>query len=131
MRVVLDANVLIAAFGFGGVCRAVVDVCLDAHEIILSEHLLGEVDRHLRDKFGHSPSQARERVEFLRLASTIVAPLDLPADTCRDADDLPVLGTLLAGEAECLVTGDRDLLDLEEFRGRRILTPRQFWQSQK
>ena len=66
MRVVRDTNVLIAAFGFGGICRAVVDVCIDSHKLILSEHILVEVRRHLRGKCRHAPSMADQRVSLLR-----------------------------------------------------------------
>lgn len=47
-------------------------------------------------------------------------------DACRDGDDLPVLGTLLAAKADCLVTGDQDLLELREFHSIPILSPRAF-----
>ena len=54
----------------------------------------------------------------------LVEPKDVPRDACRDPDDLPILGTLLAAEADCLVTGDKDLLDLKEFQSVPILSPR-------
>ena len=128
MRVVLDSNVLLAAFGFGGICRAIVEACTDSHQLVLSEPILSEVREHLQDKFRHSPSMADERISFLREAAEIVVPAAVPADACRDRDDLPVLGTALAGRADCLVTGDKDLLDLREFGGCPISPPRQFWQ---
>ena len=128
MRVVLDTNVLVGAIGFGGICRAIMDVCIDSHELILSEHILAEVRRHLRGKLNHLPSLADRHVSLLREAAEIVTPTAVPADACRDADDLPVLGTLVAGGADCLVTGDKDLLSLREFSGRPILSPRKFWQ---
>lgn len=49
----------------------------------------------------------------------------------RDASDAPVIRSALAGQAEAIVTGDRDLLDDGELRrslaqrGIRILTPRE------
>ena len=127
MRVVLDTNVLAAAFAFGGVCRAVVDVCLDAHELMISDYILSELRRTLIDKLGHSPAMAEERVSLLREAGRIVVPEHILAEACRDPGDLPILGTLVAAEAECLVTGDKDLLDLRQFGGAQIVSPRQFW----
>jgi predicted nucleic acid-binding protein len=49
---------------------------------------------------------------------------------CRDPDDLAVLGTCTSGNAEYLVTGDKDLLTFEQFEGTRILTPRAFYEDQ-
>ena len=127
MNVVLDSNVLVAAFGFGGICRAIVDVCIDSHRLVFSEHILAEVHRHLREKLSHTDAMADERVSFLREVAWIVSPVAVAPDACRDPDDLPVLGTVLGGQADCLVTGDKDLLDLTEFSGCPILSPRQFW----
>ena len=56
----------------------------------------------------------------------MVRPAKVPAGACRDRTDLAVLGTALAAEADCLVTGDRDLLELKTFQGIPILSPRAF-----
>ena len=128
MRVLADTNVLLAALGFGGICRAVVDVVIDSHELILSEHILEELGRNLREKLNHSAAQAGERVELLRGAARLVEPTPVPDDACRDPDDLPVLGAALAAEADVLVTGDKDLLALGTFGRCAILSPRAFWQ---
>lgn len=128
MRVALDTNVLVAAIGFGGICRAIVDVCVDAHVLVLSEHILAEVHTHLRGKLNHTLVMADHHVALLREAAEIVTPVAVPHDACRDPDDLPILGALLGGQADCLVSGDRDLLAVGEYNGRPILSPREFWE---
>jgi predicted nucleic acid-binding protein len=45
---------------------------------------------------------------------------------CRDPDDNKFLETAINGEADCIVTGDTDLLTLDPFHGMRVLTPRGF-----
>ena len=45
---------------------------------------------------------------------------------CRDPDDDKLLETALMGEADCLVTGDRDLLEMSPFNDIPILTPADF-----
>jgi predicted nucleic acid-binding protein len=45
---------------------------------------------------------------------------------CRDPDDDKVLEVALMGGADCIVTGDQDLLELASFRGLPILTPANF-----
>jgi predicted nucleic acid-binding protein len=49
-------------------------------------------------------------------------------DSCavrwRDSNDLAVLGTAVAGHADLLVSGDKDLLVLREHAGIPIVTPR-------
>ena len=45
---------------------------------------------------------------------------------CRDPDDDKLLETALMGEADCLVTGDRDLLEMSPFNDIPILPPADF-----
>jgi putative PIN family toxin of toxin-antitoxin system len=131
VKVVLDTNVLLAGFCFKGLCQSVIEVCLDAHDVILSEWSILELRQNLTAKFGHSPAQADDRCRFLRDVATVLQRGALPAlaeDECRDPDDLFILATAVAGKADCIVTGDKDLLDLGEYQGIAILTPRRFWE---
>ena len=45
---------------------------------------------------------------------------------CRDPDDDQVLDVAVNGDAEYVVTGDADLLQMDPFRGVRIVTPAEF-----
>jgi len=125
MRVVVDSNVLLAAFGVGGVCRSVLETCLTAHQVFLCEFILDEFSRNLRRKF-HVPEEVADAdLQLLRTECELVQPAEVDRDACRDPHDLAILGAVLAARADCLVTGDKDLLSLEEFNGHPILSPRQ------
>lgn len=124
MRVVLDTNVLVAAFGTRGLCEALLAVCLEGHELVTSDHILGELRRHLVRAFHLKSQRADEIVAFVREHSEVASPVEVPATACRDPSDLPVLGTALAGSADLLVTGDKDLLDLKQIGDVPIVTPR-------
>ena len=127
MRVVLDTNVLLAAIATHGLCQALVTLVFRDHVVILSEHILGEVAKHYRGKFKATKRQADAAVAVLRANGEIVEPVTVPLGTVRDKDDLPVLGTAVAGSAAVLVTGDQELLVLGLFRGVAILSPRDFY----
>lgn len=45
---------------------------------------------------------------------------------CRDANDDKFLEAAVAGNAAFIVSGDKDLLALDRFRGIRIVTPADF-----
>ena len=121
MRVVLDTNVLLAGFATHGLCEALLTLVYRDHIVILSEHILDEVSRHFSGKFKATKAQAEAVVAFLRSSSEIVEPAVVPRGTLRDKDDLPVLGTAVAGAAACLVTGDQELLSLGRFQRVDIL----------
>ncbi len=128
MKVVLDTNVLLAAIATHGLCDLVLTQCLQSHLLIISEPILDELGRHLTGKFKMPPSRAREIIRFIRSQSTVVDPAEVAAGVCRDPNDLTVLGTALAGNADCIITGDKDLLVIHPFCGIAILSPRDFYQ---
>ena len=74
MRVVFDTNVLLAAFGFGGICNTILKECIVNHHIILSEYILDEFSRHLSGKLNHSEETTNQRLDFLRQTAQIVEP---------------------------------------------------------
>ena len=57
----------------------------------------------------------------------VPVPEDVSHLQVRDPDDAVVLASALMARAEVLVTGDKDLLELEENPGIRIMKPRDFW----
>lgn len=130
MRVVLDTNVLIAAFITRGVCSEVMDHCLRSHNVVSAEILLDELHEKLTRKLRFSLDSADEAVSMLRRKGRIVNPSPLPEPVSRDPDDDWVLATALAGDADVIVTGDRDLLVLEQFRSIAIISPGSFSRSE-
>jgi len=127
MNVLLDANVLISAVAGRGLCEAVVEYCLEEHEIIVSDELMRDVRDKLLTKLKVSPTVVTEFCQLLKDNGKGVPAVNVPANACRDPDDLHLLGLAEANQAEFLVSGDKDLLVLGHYQGTRIVSPRQFW----
>lgn len=127
MRLVLDANVLIAAFVARGVCAELLEYCVREHETVASEAVLAEVRRHRVAKVKVTARQGDQTVRLLRTRLEVVEPVALEAPVCRDPDDDVDLGSARAGRCEVIVTGDRDLLDLVMHGEIAIVSPRGFW----
>jgi putative PIN family toxin of toxin-antitoxin system len=127
LRVVLDSNVLLAAYGTRGLCEALLDVCFHSHRLVLSEHILTELRQYLNVKFKASEAHADAIIASLRKEAELVEPAEVPADAFSDPDDLPVIGTALAAQVDCLVTGDHELEALGSYRNIPILSPRIFY----
>jgi putative PIN family toxin of toxin-antitoxin system len=126
MRIVLDANVIVAAFAARGLCESVMEVCLSEHEIVLSEELLDEILESLLQKI-KLPSGVVDGIgELLREHANMLDPIPIDQGVCRDPDDIKVLGLAVASKADYIVTGDKDLLVLKKFEGIPILSPRSF-----
>ena len=126
MKIVLDANIIIAAFAARGLCESILEVCLSEHEIMLSDDSLDEILRNLRLKI-KLPSTIVDSIgKFLYAHANISIPATLASDVCRDPDDVKILGLAVASNADYIVTGDKDLLILKSFKGIPILNPRSF-----
>ncbi len=96
MKIVLDANVIIAAFAARGLCESIMEVCLSEYETVLSDGLLDEILRNLRLKI-KLPAKIVDNIgEFLREHAHISIPVTLPSDVCRDPDDIKILGLAVA-----------------------------------
>lgn len=131
MRVTLDTNIVVSAALWGGKPRQVLDAGRDGVcELYTTPVLLAELESILgRERFqiqfllvGFTPKDLIE--EFVGFAIVIDAPSIEP--TVRDPDDDAVLACAVASESDFIVSGDKDLLDLNEYRGVRILTAREF-----
>ena len=128
MRVVLDTNVLIAAFIAHGVCNELLEHCALNHEIVLSPFILHEFRDRLLSRFGFTNREVGAALRLLESRGTVVEPKELDAPVCRDPDDDAVIGTAIAGSCRCIVSGDRDLLDLGSAEDIPIVAPSAFWQ---
>ena len=131
MRVFLDTNVLVSAFATRGLCADVFRTVLAEHELITSEFVLGELDRVLAERFGVPEKKVNSIIALLRRFHVEPTSENLPDLVIRDPDDLYVLAAALASNADVLVTGDRDLLDVKDQAAITITDPRGFWNMLK
>lgn len=129
MRVILDANVAIAAAASRGLCEAIVELCLEHHQLILCEGVFDEIEDKLRRNIKVPPAVIAEYLNVLRANALIFDPEPVEAGVCRDPDDLMILGLVVPGNAAAIVTGDKDLLTIKAYKNARIMTPRAFWES--
>jgi putative PIN family toxin of toxin-antitoxin system len=127
MRVVLDTNVVIAAFASRGLCAEVFEACLAEHTIVTSPHILEEVKEKLLLKLRIPGSAADNIISYLTSVSEVFKHMELAEPVCRDKDDDRIIGAAIAGKAQVIITGDSDLLVLKKHGKIKIVSPRDFW----
>lgn len=101
---------------------------VDEGTLLVSEATMGELaDVLARPKLDPYVS-VEERQQFLRLLGRIfeMVPILHRIRACRDPKDDKFLEAAVNGEADIIISGDRDLVDLHPFRGISILTPAEF-----
>lgn len=126
MRILLDANVLIAAFISRGICSELLEHCVQTHELITSLFILNEFRGKMTTKFKFTLDESNAAINLLRTKMLIVEPVQLDSRISRDEDDDNILATAIAGNCDCIITGDKDLLVLRTFNGIAIIKPADF-----
>lgn len=134
LRVVLDTNVLLSGIAFpGSVPGKIMSAWrLGSLEVVLSDFIIEELRRvlpRLSHRHGLTPLEIEDLLGILSVQAEILEPHSPNEQLLRDANDLPVLGTLLAaiqsGSANYLITGDKDLLVLAD--RYPVISPADFW----
>ena len=131
MRIVFDTNVLISAFITRGASHEVFEHCLLSHDVFVSDYILSEVETVLRDKFSFPAREINGILVYLKKHLVSIGVSKLVEPICRDREDDSILACAQSAEADCLITGDEDLLVLREFKDARIIRPADFWKFEK
>jgi uncharacterized protein len=125
-RVIVDTNVLISRLLIPhSVAGRAVSRLIKITRLLVSEDTLAELAQTIaRDKFNPYVS-LEDRQEFFRLYARLAewVPISSTVRVCRDPKDDKFLELAVDGQAQMLVTGDKDLLALSPHRDVQILTP--------
>jgi putative PIN family toxin of toxin-antitoxin system len=129
MRAVIDTGVLVSALiKPGGATGELLYALRDGQlTMIYSTDTLVEIIDVLgrppfRAKYHILPEDITALVNLIRLRGELVSP-QKKISACRDPKDNKFLEAALAGEADCIVSGDADLLALTPFEDIPILRP--------
>ena len=123
MRVVFDTNVFVSALVVpGGRANDALQRVIDGKDtLIVSRAIVDELLSVLARKFARDREKlARVAIFLSSLAETVDPEEELAV--LSDEPDNRILECALAGSAKAVITGDRAMLALEEFRGVRILS---------
>ena len=122
VRIVIDTNILVSALIKRGKPRTLVFKLLEEHTVILSRQMLAELaDVLARDKFIVKTPQIDRFLAILVRKSKIVKLSSRFKAIKEDPDDDVILNTAYAGKAAYIVTGDKHLLALKEFKRTEIV----------
>ena len=130
-RVVIDTNLVLSALVFAGGRLTPLRRAWQAQRVLplVSRSTVAELIRTLAyPKFRlAAPEQEELLADYLPYCKTVRIPALPPATPlCRDVFDIAFLELALAGKADALVTGDKDLLSLAGKLACPILSADQF-----
>ena len=126
-KIVIDTNIYISAIFWGGKPRAIVDLGRSGQVLIFtSSEIEKEIEKKLKTKFGLSNEEA---AQILLDFSTFTVPVKVSRRITvidDDPDDDKFIECAVASRAGFIVSGDKHLLNLKEYKGIRILKATDF-----
>lgn len=128
MRAVLDTNIFISGIFWDGIPGQILDaVQNDEFQIVASLECIYELHNVLnefKDKLG------ADLVDFWITFAITKAIIALPQirffEIKDDLEDNKFLDAAVAGKAQYIVSGDKHLLNLKQFRNIKIIKPAEF-----
>ena len=125
---VFDTNVLVAAIITEGICSKLLHRARAGEfSLVSSPFIMMELRRILSKKFHLHREEAAFAIEPIHEAIRQIINHNIKIENiCRDADDDHIIACALAANADYLVTGDHDLLEVKNCQGVQIITPRDF-----
>lgn len=125
-RVVLDTNVYISAYGFGGKPAELLRAAIAGeYTLLTSPAILTEVADKLYAVLGFDDEHVRAVIMQISRIAEIVRP-EPHLTVVADEPDNRILECAIEGEAGVIVSGDHHVLDLGAYHGIRIFRPAAF-----
>jgi putative PIN family toxin of toxin-antitoxin system len=127
MRVVIDTNIIVSAY-LGGVLETIIIRWKSGEfTFIVSDEIADEYHAVLnRPKFKIERAEVDDFFSLLFSRAEFVEPVEEIDAIKSDSSDNKFLEAAIAGQVDFIVSGDRHLLDLEEFRSIPVITAREF-----
>jgi len=108
--------------------QRVFEHCALNHDVVLSDFILNELHDKLTGKFKFVAREAKAVVRLVMSRARVVPISPLDASMCRDPDDDAIIATAIAGQCRCIITGDKELLDLKTVNRIHVISPGAFWE---
>ena len=127
MKIVFDTNVILSAFLTEGIAHRVFNHCIINHSIYISEFITNELNKILEHKFKLKEADLNEFIDFINSTLISIIPSNNMPSVCRDDSDNNILQLADFIKAEIIVSGDKDLLTMNQFEKTRIIFPREYF----
>lgn len=132
MRVVFDTNIFVSAFVIPSsqAERAILRIIEKDDSLFFSKAILDELNSVLARKFSRDAEEISRIAVFLRDIAEWVSP-DEPISILKDEPDNRILECAVSAEANVIVTGDKELLALKQYRGVRVISLKEYLENDR
>ena len=128
MKIVLDANVFISAFFWGGNPRTIVErVISGIDELFITKEILDEIENVIkRPKFHADTDRINYFINSIEEIGTKIAPQKLLRNGSKDISDNKYLECGMSANADYIITGDIHLLEIKKYEKITIVNAKYY-----
>jgi len=129
MKITVDTNILVSStFWSGDSDRILEKVEKKEIELVLSEEIISEFLKvldyeEIQNKIKNKNLEMRRTIEKIVSISTIVEPKEKLSIIKEDPDDDIILECAVEGNVDYIISKDKHLLKIENFRGIKVIKP--------
>ena len=128
MKIVIDSNIFVSSFFWGGYPQKVFDrVIYGFDELFITNEIIQEVSSVMSsNKFTANINEINDYIKIIEKYSKKIVSKKNSESVSRDKDDDKVLQCGVDGNVDFIITGDKDLLVLREYKSIKIIKPRNY-----
>jgi putative PIN family toxin of toxin-antitoxin system len=128
VKIVLDANIFISSFFWGGNPRRILErVIAGIDELFITKEILDEIyDVIRRPKFHASEDEINYFVNSIDEIATKIVPKRRIKNGSRDKTDNKYIECGITANVDYIISGDVHLLELEDYNGIKIITAKDY-----
>ena len=127
MKILFDTNVIISGFVSQGYSFDVIKDAANKHEVYCTEYLIKETQKNLSTKFPLSHEAVKSIISTVKKQFTEGKTANIIEKISRDPKDDQILADAVINEIDVIITGDKDLLELKNYKGIKIIMPKDYW----
>ena len=127
MKIVIDSNIFVSSFFWGGNPKEVFDRVLNGlDELFITDEIIEEIISVMSSsKFTVNINDIDDYVKIIEKYSKKIVS-EIPVFISRDQDDNKILECAFDGNVDYIITGDKDLLVLIEYESIKIIKPKEY-----
>ena len=128
MKIVIDANVFVSSFFWGGHPREVFERVINGFdELYITNEIIKEITSVMSsNKFDVNSTEIEDYTRIIEKYSKNFVTKNIPKSVSRDKKDDKILQCGLDGNVDYIITGDKDLLVLKEYEKIKIINPKDY-----
>jgi len=133
MKIVLDANIFISSFFWGGNLRLVLERVIEGiDELFISKEILDEIESVMgRVKFHADKEKIAYYINSIEEIGNKIVPKSRIKNGSRDKSDNKYLECGISANVDYIISGDMDLLELKEYKKIKIVTAKDYLEIKK